>query len=124
MKNHHRSQYYEDQSRGAMSVFGILSGFAWVIGLLLAGSDGPLMPWGNVLGVFIFIGASCLLTYLYSGNEKVGSTSFNTAHSSSKEPATCSGSFIKTMCQKKWPHNMSSHTKDDGHCHGSMSCTH
>ncbi len=38
---------------------------AWVLGLLLAASDGPYMPWGNLLGIFIFLGAS--LTHLGEG---------------------------------------------------------
>ena len=42
----------------------VLVGFmtmVWVSGLILAGSDGPLMPYLNLLGGLQFFGASCLL---------------------------------------------------------------
>ena len=37
---------------------------AWGLGLLLAGSDGPYMPWGNLLGIIIFFGATVLLAHI------------------------------------------------------------
>lgn len=36
----------------------------WVAGLLLAGSDGPFMPWVNGLGALVFAGASLVLARL------------------------------------------------------------
>jgi hypothetical protein len=39
----------------------LLAGLGWFFGLMLAGSEGPLMPWGNLLGVFIFLGAWILM---------------------------------------------------------------
>ncbi len=37
------------------------SGFIWVAGLLIAGSDNPYMPWVNCLGLVLFFGASVLI---------------------------------------------------------------
>ena len=37
-------------------------GLAWVTGLLAAGSDSPYMPWVNILGLLLFLGASLGLT--------------------------------------------------------------
>jgi len=37
---------------------------AWVLGLLLVGCDGPYMPWGNLLGIIVFLGATVLLAHL------------------------------------------------------------
>ncbi|MDY0219714.1 MAG: hypothetical protein RBR67_01050 [Desulfobacterium sp.] len=34
------------------------TGFLWVTGLLLAGSDNPLMPWPNLAGIVIFLTAT------------------------------------------------------------------
>jgi len=52
------------------SVTGII-GTAWVAGLLVAGSDSPYMPWLNGMGLFLFLGASILLSRflksVYSG---------------------------------------------------------
>jgi len=45
---------------------------AWVLGLLLAGSDGPYMPWGNLLGIFVFWGATVVLPHL--GDDKRAET--------------------------------------------------
>ena len=42
------------------SVRFITGSIAWVLGLLLTASDGPYMPWGNLLGVFIFLGATLM----------------------------------------------------------------
>ncbi len=36
----------------------VVLGSGWTLGLLLAGSDGPFMPWGNILGVLLFACAS------------------------------------------------------------------
>lgn len=36
----------------------IISALFWVAGLMLAGSDGPFMPWTNVLGLIVFFGAN------------------------------------------------------------------
>ena len=38
-----------------------IAGFFWVIGLLIAGSDGSLMPWVNILGLVVFLGSSFLI---------------------------------------------------------------
>ncbi len=38
-----------------------LMAMVWVTGLILAGSDGPLMPYLNIWGGFQFFAASCLL---------------------------------------------------------------
>lgn len=38
-----------------------LLGFVWVAGLLLAGSDSSYMPWLNLAGTLVFIGASIWL---------------------------------------------------------------
>lgn len=37
------------------------AGLGWILGLLTAGSDGPYMPWVNLLGVLIFLTASLIL---------------------------------------------------------------
>lgn len=42
------------------------AGFIWVAGLLLAGSDGPLMPWFNLLGVLMFAGITPVLASWFS----------------------------------------------------------
>ncbi len=42
---------------------------AWVAGLLLAGSDGPWMPYINVAGGLIFFGASLWLGRILPGLE-------------------------------------------------------
>ncbi|MFH1152308.1 MAG: hypothetical protein V1793_00710 [Pseudomonadota bacterium] len=39
----------------------IMTGTIWVAGLLLAGSEGSHMPWGNILGLVLFWGASILM---------------------------------------------------------------
>jgi len=39
------------------------TGIAWVVGLLLAGSDGEWMPWGNIAGVIIFMISSWRMTH-------------------------------------------------------------
>ncbi|MCG8614833.1 MAG: hypothetical protein MI802_01345 [Desulfobacterales bacterium] len=38
-----------------------LTTLIWIAGLLAAGSDGPLMPYINIGGGFVFLGASILL---------------------------------------------------------------
>ncbi|HCY85156.1 MAG TPA: hypothetical protein DHV36_08485 [Desulfobacteraceae bacterium] len=38
-----------------------LTTIAWICGLLAAGSDGPLMPYINVAGGLLFLGASMVL---------------------------------------------------------------
>ncbi len=38
-----------------------LAGTAWAAGLLIAGSESPYMPWFNLVGLFIFLGASLLM---------------------------------------------------------------
>ncbi|MFN2356966.1 MAG: hypothetical protein ABR534_04420 [Desulfotignum sp.] len=38
----------------------------WVAGLLLAGSDGPFMPWLNGLGALVFAGAGLVLARMSS----------------------------------------------------------
>ncbi|WP_041273204.1 hypothetical protein [Desulforapulum autotrophicum] len=37
------------------------TGFLWVTGLLLAGSDNPFMPWTNLVGLVIFLAATVLM---------------------------------------------------------------
>ncbi len=37
------------------------TGFLWVTGLLLAGSDNPFMPWTNLVGLIIFLAATVLM---------------------------------------------------------------
>ncbi len=39
---------------GKSAIRNIVAGLAWVFGLLLAGSDGNLMPWTNIAGVLLF----------------------------------------------------------------------
>ena len=38
------------------------AGIIWVTSLLIAGSDGPFMPWINLIGLVGFIGASIVIT--------------------------------------------------------------
>lgn len=47
---------------------GIL-GFFWVVGLLVAGSDGPYMPWLNLAGTLVFLGASLWLGKILPGGQ-------------------------------------------------------
>lgn len=35
----------------------IILGLIWILGLLLAGSDSPLMPWSNICGILLFAAA-------------------------------------------------------------------
>lgn len=37
-------------------------GIIWIIGLLIAGSDSPYMPWVNGAGLFLFLAAGLLLS--------------------------------------------------------------
>ncbi len=50
----------EKQALKNRVVVGIMA-MVWVSGLILAGSDGPLMPYLNIWGGFQFFGASYLL---------------------------------------------------------------
>ena len=50
-----RSRGYQDKVRN------MFIGLAWVAGLLLAGSDGPWMPWGNAAGIVLFWGACAMM---------------------------------------------------------------
>ncbi len=45
------------------SLMGIAA-MGWILGLLIAGSDSPYMPWLNGLGVILFLGASLLMKKL------------------------------------------------------------
>jgi hypothetical protein len=38
-----------------------IGGILWATGLLLAGSDGPYMPWLNTIGLILFVGSSVVL---------------------------------------------------------------
>ena len=60
---------------------------AWVLGLLLAGSDGPYMPWGNLLGIIIFLGATVLLAHL--GDNKGTATLPEKIHDHTPESGRC-----------------------------------
>jgi len=57
-----------DTIKKSVKVF--LPALAWVCGLLLAGSDGPWMPYINVVGGLIFFGASLWLGRILPGVEK------------------------------------------------------
>ncbi len=50
----------EKQALKNRVVVGLMA-MVWVTGLILAGSDGPLMPYLNIWGGFQFFAASCLL---------------------------------------------------------------
>ena len=50
----------------------IITALAWAGGLLLAGSDGPLMPYLNGAGVVVFLCASLVLGRILPGLEKGG----------------------------------------------------
>ena len=43
---------------------------AWISGLLLAGSDGPMMPYLNGAGALLFLGASIWLGKILPGLDK------------------------------------------------------
>lgn len=45
------------QNKGLVGLLGCV----WVAGLLLAGSDSPYLPWLNLAGTLVFIGASLWL---------------------------------------------------------------
>lgn len=48
-----------------------IMGTAWISGLVIAGSDGPLMPWLNVGGLVLFFCASfCNISKNYGSNSK------------------------------------------------------
>ncbi len=47
----------------------IITALAWAGGLLLAGSDGPMMPYLNGVGVIIFLCASLVLGRILPGLE-------------------------------------------------------
>lgn len=48
-------------------------GLLWVAGLLIAGSDSDYMPWMNIIGVIVFLGASLFLgTRLHEKKEDTG----------------------------------------------------
>ncbi len=51
---------HEKQALKNRVVVGFMA-MVWVTGLILAGSDGPLMPYLNIWGGFQFFAASCLL---------------------------------------------------------------
>ncbi len=38
-----------------------ITGTSWIAGLLIAGSDSPYMPFLNIIGLIVFLGASILL---------------------------------------------------------------
>ncbi len=51
----------QQEKRGVNNVIVGFMAMVWVSGLILAGSDGPLMPYLNIWGGFQFFAASCLL---------------------------------------------------------------
>ena len=54
-------------------------GLIWTLGLLLAGSDSPLMPWTNISGILLFAAASlCMAGNSGSFKLKRGKKRFNT----------------------------------------------
>ena len=48
------------------------AGTTWVSGLLLAGSDSPFMPWVNILGLLIFMGASASMGRRFRRIDRTG----------------------------------------------------
>lgn len=54
-------QEERDFSRAYIKIIAALSGLIWVGGLLMAGSDGPYMPWLNIFGALMFFCASLVL---------------------------------------------------------------
>ncbi|MCP3874387.1 MAG: hypothetical protein GY699_14685 [Desulfobacteraceae bacterium] len=46
-----------------------LSGAVWVVGLLIAGSDSPYMPWVNGIGLILFFSANIFLSKLLRPNQ-------------------------------------------------------
>ena len=51
-----------------------VAGTGWIIGLALAGSEGALMPWLNILGVLVFMGSSLVLSSLLSTLDQASSS--------------------------------------------------
>ena len=66
----------------------------WIAGLLLAGSDGPMMPYLNGAGALLFLGASIWLGNILSGLDKKApcgrKTGMSTASQRSKQAASVS----------------------------------
>ena len=58
-----------------------VAGIGWISGLALAGSEGALMPWLNILGVLIFIGSSLALSGYLSALEQKKTHVFRPASS-------------------------------------------
>jgi hypothetical protein len=52
----------QTEQRNGLKFKTALSGTLWTAGLLLAGSDGPQMPWMNIAGLIIFAAASLVLS--------------------------------------------------------------
>lgn len=52
-----KSESGAGKTKQVVTVYGIL----WMVGLLLAGSDGPYMPWVNLVGMLILIRSSFVL---------------------------------------------------------------
>ena len=65
----------------------VITGSAWVAGLLLAGSDGPLMPWINIAGLTLFLAASLLLSRQLRSN--TGVKKGLTIPKPDKKPGSC-----------------------------------
>lgn len=57
-----------EAQNGKSAIRNIVAGLAWVFGLLLAGSDGDLMPWTNIAGILLFGGAGW---YMAAGEERL-----------------------------------------------------
>ena len=53
---------------GRLGVWG--PALVWVAGLLLAGSDGPWMPYVNLVGILLFTGASIRLGQVLPGLDR------------------------------------------------------
>lgn len=92
---------FQMESAGAavskLSLPHLVSGVAWVAGLILTGSDGSLMPWANILGVLIFICACRRLSREGQIKSQPGKGSNLKTPSPSLRPAFKPGRFQNPM---------------------------
>jgi hypothetical protein len=69
----------------------VLAGTAWTAGLLIAGSESPYMPWLNLIGFFIFFGASLLMGWqLNPSGNSIGTVIYPDKLKRRIEPFHCS----------------------------------
>ncbi len=69
-----------------------LAGTAWAAGLLIAGSDSPYMPWLNLVGLFVFFGASLLMgRQLNPSGNSIGMVIYPEKFKNRIERFNCSG---------------------------------